>query len=151
MQVFSCAIFKNFESAYFEEHLRTTAPERLKKIGLLLVLGKLLLHGKQHNWAADTFYWYIHIDILTFFLEYSRIQDGRLKTLSCKVYHAECGYYCDKNSNILLCVCVCVCLFPSTVEASPDWNKAINVMPEIRPAMLCWGNHFMSSTFITIS
>ena len=33
-------------------------------------------------------------------------------------------------------VCVCVCLFPSTVEASPDRNKT-NVMPEIRPAMLC--------------
>ena len=48
------------------------------------------------------------------------------------------------------CVRVCVCLFPSTVEASPDWNKT-NVMPEIRPAMLCWGNYFLSSTFITTS
>ena len=51
----------------------------------------------------------------------------------------------------LVCVCLCVCVFPSTVEASPDWNKTINAMPEIRPAMLCWGNHFVSSTFITIS
>ena len=60
-----------------------------------------------------------------------------------------------KNSyevSICYCrVCVCVCLFPSTVAASPDRNKTINVMPEIRPAMLCSGNHFVSSTFITIS
>ena len=35
------------------------------------------------------------------------------------------------------CVCVCVCVFPSTVKASPKLNKTINVMPEIRPAMLC--------------
>ena len=32
---------------------------------------------------------------------------------------------------------VCVCLFPSAVEASLDGNKTIDVMPEIRPAMLC--------------
>ena len=48
-------------------------------------------------------------------------------------------------------LCVCVCLFLSTVEASLYRNKTIDVMPEIRPAMLCWGNHFASSTFITIS
>ena len=48
-------------------------------------------------------------------------------------------------------VCVCVCLFPSTVEAFPDWNKTINVMPGIRPALLCWGNYFLSSTFIFTS
>ena len=44
-----------------------------------------------------------------------------------------------------------VCLFPSTVKASPDWNKTINVMPGIRPAMLCWGNYSVSSTFIATS
>ena len=48
----------------------------------------------------------------------------------------ELALYC-----LLVCVCVCVCvcvdLFPSTVEASPDSNKTMNVMPEIRPAMLC--------------
>ena len=38
---------------------------------------------------------------------------------------------------LCVCVCVCVCVFPSTVKASPDCNKTINVMPEIRPAMLC--------------
>ena len=31
---------------------------------------------------------------------------------------------------------VCVCI-PSTVTASPDWNKTINVMPEIIPAIMC--------------
>ena len=45
----------------------------------------------------------------------------------------------------------CVYVFPSTVEASPDSNKTRDVMPEIRPTMLCWGNHFVSSTFIAIS
>ena len=38
-QVLSCEIFKNFWNTYLEEHLRTTAPERLKKISPLLVLG----------------------------------------------------------------------------------------------------------------
>ena len=55
-----------------------------------------------------------------------------------------------KGMMFILSVCVCVCLFPSTVEASPDWKKTINVMPEIRP-MLCWGNYFVSSTFIATS
>ena len=44
----------------------------------------------------------------------------------------------ETSAEVLLitCVCVCVCVwFPSTVEASPDWNKTINVMPEIRPAI----------------
>ena len=48
-------------------------------------------------------------------------------------------------------VCVCVCLFPSTVEASLDWNKTINVMPEIKPAILCWRNYSVSSIFIATS
>ena len=34
----------------------------------------------------------------------------------------------------MVCVCVCVCVFPFTVKAS------INVMPEIKSAMACWGN-----------
>ena len=42
------------------------------------------------------------------------------------------------------CVCVCVCVFSSTVKASPDWNKTINVMPEIKSAMLCWRNYSVS-------
>ena len=40
--------------------------------------------------------------MLTFFLEYSRIWDGWLRTLSCEIYHTECGYYCDKNSSSLV-------------------------------------------------
>ena len=52
---------------------------------------------------------------------------------------------------VYVCVCVCVCVFPSTVKASPDWNKTINVMPEIRSAMLCWGNYSVSSTFVATS
>ena len=51
----------------------------------------------------------------------------------------------------VVCVCVCAYLFPSIIEASSDWNKTINVTSEIRPAMLCWGNQFASSTFITMS
>ena len=48
-QVFSCEMFKNLKNTYFEEHLRTTAPESLRKISSLLVLGKPLLDGKRHN------------------------------------------------------------------------------------------------------
>ena len=53
-------------------------------------------------------------------------------------------------------VCGCVhararvCVFPSTVKASPDWNKT-NVMPEIRPVMLCWRNYSVPSTFVATS
>ena len=39
-----------------------------------------------------------------------------------------------------VCVCVCVCVY---------LNKTIDVIPEIRPAMLCGRNRFVSSTFIT--
>ena len=56
-QVFCCEIFENFKNTYFEEHLRTTAPECLRKINPLLVLRKPLLDGKRYNWAANTFYW----------------------------------------------------------------------------------------------
>ena len=38
-----------------------------------------------------------------------------------------CVYVCVR---VCVCVCVCVCLFFSTVKASPDWSKTINVMPE---------------------
>ena len=60
--------------------------------------------------------------------------------------HTDCVFVC-----VCVCVCVFMCLFPSTVEASPDWNKTINVMPEIKPAMLCWGNYYVSSTFVATS
>ena len=42
--------------------------------------------------------------------------------------------------SVFVCVCVCVCLYLFTVKASPDWKKTINVMPEFRSAIVCWGN-----------
>ena len=47
--VFSCEILENFKNNYFEEYLRTTTSERLRKISPLLVLGKEMLDGKRHN------------------------------------------------------------------------------------------------------
>ena len=43
-----------------------------------------------------------------------------------------------------------VCLFHFTVQASPDWTKH-NVMPEIRSAMVIWGNTFVSRTLAATS
>ena len=44
------------------------------------------------------------------------------------------------RARVCLCVCVCVCI--SFHRKGFYWlNKTINVMPEIRPAMLCWGNY----------
>ena len=43
------------------------------------------------------------------------------------------------------CVCVCVRVCISFHRKGFSWlNKTINVMPEIRPAMLCWGNYSVS-------
>ena len=81
-------------------------------------------------------------------------QEGTSSENKSNEFHKKCSIelWTILMFKLLLCyVCVCVYLFPSTVEASPDWNKTINVMPEIRPAMLCWGNDYVSSTFITIS
>ena len=55
--MFSCEIFENFKNTYFEEHVRTTASARLRKISPFLALGKAMLEGKRHNWAANTFNW----------------------------------------------------------------------------------------------
>ena len=59
------------------------------------------------------------------------------------------------QKQLLASVCVCVHVFPSTIKASLDWNKTINVIPEIRPAirpaMLCWGNYSVSSTLVATS
>ena len=49
--------------------------------------------------------------------------------------HADSTYF--TSLPLCVCECVCGCVFPSTVKASPDWSKKINVMPEIRLAMLC--------------
>ena len=48
-------IFQNFKNTCFEEHLRATASECLRKVSSLVVLGKSMLDGKIHNWATDTF------------------------------------------------------------------------------------------------
>ena len=48
-QVFSCEVFENFKSTYFEGHLGTTASECLRKISPLIVLGNAVLDGKRHN------------------------------------------------------------------------------------------------------
>ena len=50
------ALFWNFKNGYFEEHLQTTAPECLRKLISLFVLGKPMLDGKQENWVTNTFY-----------------------------------------------------------------------------------------------
>ena len=53
-----------------------------------------------------------------------------------------CVCMCVRRCVCGVCVCSCVCLclcvfvFCSTIKASPDYNKTINVMPEIRPAVL---------------
>ena len=53
---------------------------------------------------------------------------------------------------VSVCVCVYVCVFVSFHRKSFSWlNKSINVMPEIRPAMLCWGNGSVLSTFVVTS
>ena len=48
-QLLSSEIFENVKNGYFEEHLRTTAPECLRKLRPLLVLGKPMLDGKRHK------------------------------------------------------------------------------------------------------
>ena len=53
MQVFSCEIFKNFKNTYFEEHLGTTASERLRKIIPLLLLEKAVLDSKRHTQLSN--------------------------------------------------------------------------------------------------
>ena len=54
--MFSCKIFENLKNTYFEDHQGATAPERRRKISPLLELGKLLLDGKRHNCATNSFY-----------------------------------------------------------------------------------------------
>ena len=60
---------------------------------------------------------------------------------------------------VCVCVCVCVCMYVyffhrkglqnKTISWLNSWlNKTINVMIEIRPAMLCRGNDSVSSTFV---
>ena len=60
-----------------------------------------------------------------------------------------------------VCVCVCVggwvggwvavCVYISFHCKGLNKNKTMNVMPEIRPAMLCRGDYSVSSTFVATS
>ena len=57
---------------------------------------------------------------------------------------------------VYVCVCVCVCAFVYVFiyfhRKGFSWlSKTINVMPEIRPAMLPWGNISVSRTFVATS
>ena len=46
--------------------------------------------------------------------------------------------------NINVCVCECVCI--SFHRKGFSWlNKTINVMPEFRSAVVCWGNNSVST------
>ena len=51
-----------------------------------------------------------------------------------------------------MCVCVCVCVFISSQHKGFSWlKKTINVMPDIKSAMLCWGNSYVPSTLVAMS
>ena len=55
---------------------------------------------------------------------------------------------------VCVCVCVCLCVFLciSFHCKGFSWlNKTVNVMPEIKLAMLCWGNDSLSRTFAATS
>ena len=50
------------------------------------------------------------------------------------------------------CRLVCVCVFISFRRKGFSWlTKTINLMPELRSAMVCWGNDPVSSTLVTTS
>ena len=53
--MFSYKACQNFKNSYFEEYLRTTAPEYPQKISL--AWGKPILDAKWRNWAANTLSW----------------------------------------------------------------------------------------------
>ena len=46
------------------------------------------------DYFVENKHWYINFR--------SRIEEGRLKMFNCKIYYAECEYYCDKNSKTLM-------------------------------------------------
>ena len=55
-----------------------------------------------------------------------------------------CVYVC-------VCMCVCVCVYFLPRQRLLLLNKTTNVMPKIRPAILCCGNDYVSSTFVATS
>ena len=81
-------------------------------------------------WETMTFYWII-------WRPYN--EDPMGITLLMCVCGCVCGCGC-----VCVCVCVCVYMFISFHHKGFSWvNNTINVMPQIRPAMLPWGNFFV--------
>ena len=55
-----------------------------------------------------------------------------------------CVYMC-----VCVYVCMCMCAFISFHLIDFSWlNKTINVKPEVRSAMVCWRNFFVSSRYV---
>ena len=99
--IFSCQIFENLKNTNFEEHLRTTAPEQLRKITPLLILGgKSIFYGKRHDWATNTFCWkhkhvwtswslfaqYSHYTKISFAVSFRPQKRGKVKMIT-KIKH----------------------------------------------------------------
>ena len=50
---------------------------------------------------------------------------------------------------VYVCMCVCLCAFISFHLIDFPWlNKTINVKPDVRSAMVCWGDIFVSSRYV---
>ena len=78
--------------------------------------------------------------------------DSSLPDSSFSVLSQRLSYLLLVSVCVYVCVCVYMCVFVSFHRKSFSWlNKTINVMPEIRPAMLCWGNDSVISTFVVTS
>ena len=77
----------------------------------------------------------------------------------CKILASLINHASKFSLFVCVCACVrvrvrvraCVCVIISFHRKRFSWLNKTNVMPEIRPAMLCWGNDSVSSTFVTTS
>ena len=101
--------------------------------------------GKQMCWSL-------------FFDKIAGLGNKTLEDFSCEFYETLKNIFFYKAPEaaapmcMCMCVCVCVCVFISFYRKGFSWlNKITNVMLEYRPAMLCWGNDFVSSTFVATS
>ena len=106
---------------------------------------------------AKTTWNHLKAAILKYFFNWLKLFSGCIcpNTPSLKCFLGKFGSKNWSSSNWLkfgTVACVCVCVFISFHRKGFYWlNKTINVMPEIRPAMLCWGNGSVSSTFVSTS
>ena len=104
------------------------------KIKLLDVRSCIKIHNKSiSNWFQET----------------KRVTVDDPKAVQQIEFGRQSKY--SSGARVRVCVHVCPCVFPSAVKTSPDWNKTINVVPDIRPSMVCWGNYSVSSAFVTTS